>query len=96
VIGLASAVFGAGWGLVLPSIDDEVSEFVPVEFRADALSLRNSTTFLGRTIAPVLFASLAPVWGYRVLLLTAGVVGFGGGLVGLVLSRWSNSTARIR
>ncbi|KAB1189213.1 MFS transporter [Haloferax sp. MBLA0077] len=87
MLGLASVVFGAGWGLVLPSIDDEVSEFVPVEFRAEALSLRNSTTFLGRTIAPILFTALAPFWGYRLLLLVAGAVGFASGLVGWILSR---------
>ncbi|WP_336360295.1 MFS transporter [Haladaptatus sp. ZSTT2] len=86
-VGLASFVFGAGWGLVLPAIDDDVSEFVPVEFRAEALSLRNSTTFLGRTLAPVLFASLAPFWGYQSLLLAAGVLGFASGLGGWLLSR---------
>jgi MFS family permease len=87
-IGLAGVVFGAGWGLTLPSIDDEVSEFVPGEVRAEALSLRNSTTFLGRTLAPVVVASLAAVWSYPTILLAAGVAGFAAGLVGLVLSRW--------
>ncbi len=91
LVGVASAVFGAGWGLVLPSIDDEVSEFVPVEFRAEALSLRNSTTFLGRTLAPILFTALAPFWGYRLLLLVAGVVGFASGLLGWILSRWNSN-----
>ena len=86
-IGLAGVVFGAGWGLTLPSIDDEVSEFVPGEVRAEALSLRNSTTFLGRTLAPVIVTGLAAVWSYPVILLAAGVVGFASGLVGLVLSR---------
>ncbi|SFR94521.1 Predicted arabinose efflux permease, MFS family [Halomicrobium zhouii] len=85
-IGLASTVFGAGWGVVLPSIDDEVTEFVPPEVRGEALSLRNSTTFLGRTLAPVLFATLSVTWGYRVILLFAGIVGFIAGVIGWVLS----------
>lgn len=92
VIGLASVVFGAGWGLTLPSIDDEVSEFVPGEVRAEALSLRNSTTFLGRTLAPVVVTGLAVTWSYPVILLAAGVAGFASGLVGLVLSRWPTTT----
>jgi ACDE family multidrug resistance protein len=84
----AAAVFGAGWGIVLPSIDDQVSEFVSTRYRAEALSLRNSTTFLGRTLAPVLFALLGVVWGYRPLLLAAGLIGFASGLFGMMLSRW--------
>lgn len=91
-IGIASIVFGAGWGIVLPSIDDEVSEFVPASLRGEALSLRNSTTFLGRTLAPVLFASLAVPFGYRLLLLAAGIAGFAAGLVGWVLSRWGEGS----
>ncbi len=91
LLGLAGLVFGAGWGVTLPSIDDEVSEFVPAGLRAEALSLRNSTTFLGRTVAPLVFTSLAATWGYQPLLLVAGIVGFASGLVGLVLSRWQPS-----
>lgn len=91
-IGIASIVFGAGWGIVLPSIDDEVSEFVPAALRGEALSLRNSTTFLGRTLAPVLFASLAVPFGYRPLLLAAGIAGFAAGLAGWLLSRWGESS----
>jgi len=74
VIGLATIVFGTGWGLALPSIDSAVSELVAARYRAGALSLRNSTTFLGRTVGPVLFAGIAVRTGYRPLLLAAGVV----------------------
>jgi MFS transporter, ACDE family, multidrug resistance protein len=86
-IGVSGTVFGAGWGVTLPAIDDDVSEFVSAEFRAEALSLRNSATFLGRSVAPVLFTSLATLWTYSFLLLVAGVVGFASGLLGMVLSR---------
>ncbi|WP_411966003.1 MFS transporter [Haloferax sp. YSMS24] len=93
IIGLSSIVFGAGWGLVLPSIDDEVSEFVSLEYRAEALSLRNSTTFLGRAVAPLIFTALAPMWGYQQLLLAAGILGFASGLFGWGLSEsLSNDT----
>lgn len=88
----ASVVFGAGWGITLPSIDDEVSEFIPREARAEALSLRNSTSFLGRALAPVVVTGLAATWSYPDILLAAGVVGFAVGLLGLVLSRWPTVT----
>lgn len=87
-LGFAGIVFGVGWGVTLPSIDDEVSEYVPASLRAEALSLRNSATFLGRAIAPVIFTTLAVSLGYQTLMLAAGVVGFLAGLVGLVLARW--------
>jgi len=74
VIVLATVVFGTGWGLALPSIDSAVSELVAARYRAGALSLRNSTTFLGRTVGPVLFAGIAVRTGYQPLLLAAGVV----------------------
>lgn len=94
IIGLSSVVFGTGWGFVLPSIDDQVSEFVSLEYRAEALSLRNSTTFLGRTVAPIVFTGLSVVWGYQLLLLAAGILGFVSGLLGWVLSQGLTAATR--
>lgn len=85
LIAVATVGYGAGWGLVLPSIDAGVSDIVPPQFRAGALSLRNSASFLGRAAGPVLFTALAAGSGYRVLLLAAGVSAFAfGGLLLLV------------
>ena len=85
LIAVATVGYGAGWGLVLPSIDASVSDIVPPQFRAGALSLRNSASFLGRAAGPVLFTALAAGSGYRVLLLAAGVSAFAfGGLLLLV------------
>ncbi|MGM0590276.1 MAG: MFS transporter [Halobacteriota archaeon] len=77
-------VVGVGIGLVLPSVDAEVTRLVPAEVRAGALSLRNSTTFLGRASGPVVFASLALVTGYPALLLASGLVALAGALVAAV------------
>lgn len=74
LIAVATLGFGAGWGMTLPSIDAAVSDLVPTQFRAGALSLRGSATFLGRAAGPILFTSLAVQHGYRVLLLLAGIV----------------------
>ena len=80
-------VFGAGVGLTMPSVDALLSGLVPQEYRAGALSLRNSTTFLGRAVGPVLFAGIAVETGYEVLLLVAGVVAVAGGVAVIALAR---------
>lgn len=79
VIAVATAIIGAGIGLVLPSVDAEVSNRVASEYLAGALSLRNSTTFLGRTLGPVAFAGIAATTGYAPLLL-------GGAIAALVVA----------
>lgn len=79
VIALATAIIGAGIGLVLPSVDAEVSDRVASQYLAGALSLRNSTTFLGRTLGPVAFAGIAATTGYAPLLL-------GGSIAALVVA----------
>jgi len=71
---VAIATLGfSGWGVALPSIDTGVSGLVPAQFRADGLSFRGSTRFLGRAVDPSLFATLTPRSGYRLLLLLAGM-----------------------
>ncbi|WP_254530561.1 MFS transporter [Natrinema gelatinilyticum] len=93
-IGVASAIIGAGIGLVLPSVDAEVSGRVTGRYRAGALSLRNSTTFLGRTLGPIAFAGIAATTGYSSLL-------FGGAVVALTVAgfvaagtRWTDDPDR--
>ncbi|WP_101298003.1 MFS transporter [Halegenticoccus soli] len=75
-VSLAMLPVGAGVGLVLPCVDAEVSDAVSGTYRAGALSLRNSTTFLGRSAGPVAFAGLAATTGYPALLLATGVASF--------------------
>lgn len=59
---------------MLPSVDAEVSDRVTSQYLAGALSLRNSTTFLGRTLGPVAFAGVATTTGYAPLLFASAVV----------------------
>ncbi|WP_254547425.1 MFS transporter [Halomarina pelagica] len=73
VVAAAVFVFGAGLGLSVPAVDAAVSHLVPGRFRAGALSIRNSTTFLGRATGPVFFAGVAAATGYRPLLGVAAV-----------------------
>lgn len=87
LIAVATLGFGAGWGMALPSIDAAVSDLVPTQFRAGALSLRGSASFIGRAAGPILFASLAIQNGYRILLLSAGVVAFAFGVLLMLLAR---------
>lgn len=86
VLTVGVAVVGVGLGLSLPSVDAEVSERVDGRYRAGALSLRNSATFLGRAAGPVLFAGLATATGYRLLLLVSGLLAFGLGVLALAVT----------
>ncbi|WP_435179798.1 MFS transporter [Halorussus sp. AFM4] len=82
-----AVVLGAGVGLTMPSVDALLSDLVTTEYRAGALSVRNSVTFLGRAVGPVSFAGIAARTGYRPLLLAAGLVGAAGVAATLALSR---------
>ncbi|WP_440010440.1 MFS transporter [Halomicrococcus sp. SG-WS-1] len=86
-VGVAVTFVGAGLGLSMPSVDAAISGLVSDRYRAGALSIRNSTTFLGRSLGPVLFAGLALTTGYRPLLLGAGLVAFAWSLVVLLATR---------
>jgi len=86
VLALGAVVFGAGLGLSMPSVDAGVSALVPAEFRAGALSLRNSTTFLGRATGPVLFAGVATVTGYDPLLVGGAAVALVAALLAAVVT----------
>jgi MFS family permease len=70
---LGVLVVGVGQGMLLPPIDASISTAVPRRYRAGALSLRNSSAWLGTTLGPILFTSLAAVVGYRSLLLAGGL-----------------------
>ena len=87
MIAVATLGFGGGWGLALPSIDAGVGDLVPEQFRAGAFSLRGTASFAGRAAGPILFTALSGRYGYRTLLLAAGVTALGFAAVLLALSR---------
>jgi MFS family permease len=66
-------VVGVGQGMLLPPIDSSISAAVPRRYRAGSLSLRNSSAWLGTTLGPVLFTTVAGTVGYRLSLLGGGV-----------------------
>lgn len=83
-VALALVPFGVAEGVILPSVDAAVTNVAPRRYRAGALSIRNSTTFLGRAAGPFLFTALATPVGYPTLL---AVSGGGALLVGVVAVR---------
>ena len=93
---VAVGVFGAGSGLSMPAVDAAISDLVTTQYRGGALSLRNSTTFLGRAAGPVLFTGAAATTGYRPLLLVGGIAAFGGGLLVVLVMEWSEDADEIR
>lgn len=87
LVGVSVVFIGAGLGLSMPSVDAAISGLVSPRFLAGALSIRNSTTFLGRAVGPVLFAGLVVSTGYRPLLFGAGLVAVAWGGVVFVTTR---------
>lgn len=87
VIAGAVMFVGAGLGLLLPNVDAALNERVSTAERAGAMSLRTSTTFLGRTTGPVAFVLLAVTagMGYPFLLLVAGGLSVGAATVTLLV-----------
>lgn len=73
LIAAGAVVVGVGFGLALPSIDAAIGRIAPPEYRAGALSIRNGTTFLGRSVGPIVYTSVAIATGYQVLLLASSV-----------------------
>jgi MFS family permease len=75
---LGVLVVGVGQGLVLPPLDAKISSLAPRQYRAGSLSLRTSAAWLGTTIGPVAFTTLAALPGsdYRLLLLGGGLGAF--------------------
>jgi MFS family permease len=74
MLGIAASMLGVGVGLCMPSIDSAISGSIVDEKRASILSVRNSTTFLGRTTGPILYTFAASLFGYESVLLFAGLV----------------------
>ena len=90
--GVIAAVFGAGYGLIFPSVDSSINAIAPSSYRGGALSLRNSATFLGRGTGPLLFALAASFLGYRPVLAIAGGVILLVGVGALLVTRGSSVT----
>jgi MFS family permease len=72
--------FGAGLGIMIPSIDNTVLALASEDLRAGMMGLRTSMLRLGQTVGPVGFTFTAEAYfrstvaGYRWLILGAGLV----------------------
>lgn len=92
-IGGALLVFGIGFGLVMPSLDTTLVGLVSGQLRAGMMGVRTSMLRLGQTLGPIAFTMTAEqafrgsVVGYRWLVLIAGSVAVGSGVVVLLVLR---------
>lgn len=79
-VGAALLAFGAGFGIVMPSIDTTIVTLVSGQLRAGMMGMRTSLLRLGQTLGPVGITATAetafatPLAGYRRLLLLLGIV----------------------
>ncbi|MFH1491460.1 MAG: MFS transporter, partial [Pseudomonadota bacterium] len=68
------ALFGAGMGMVAPSIPVWVGETVPVSFRGRFSSYIGTAGFMGQFISPILFAPVFIFFGIKgIFLIASGV-----------------------
>jgi MFS family permease len=81
---LALVVFGAGHGLVLPSVASGLSGLGPARFRGGVMSVRTSLVLASQAVGPPLFTIPARAVGYETTLLAGGVVAL---VVALVVAR---------
>jgi len=86
-IGVMLVCFGLGFGVVMPSLDTTTAGLVSGQLRASMLGVLTSMLWLGQTVGPVVFTSVAqnafasPLDGYRFLLLFWGAGALLGGLI---------------
>ncbi|ELZ02428.1 MFS transporter [Natrialba asiatica] len=73
VLTVGAVIVGVGFGLALPSIDAAIGRIALPEYRAGALSIRNATTFLGRSAGPVVYTGLTVLASYAALLALSGI-----------------------
>jgi MFS family permease len=69
----ALLVFGAGGGLVTPTVFAAISAMAPDHVRAGVMTLQTTTIGLSQAVGPVLFTLAAGAVGYRATLLAASV-----------------------
>lgn len=98
LVGLALFVFGVGFGLVQPSLDNVIVSFVPSNMRAGMMSVRTSTLRLGQTAGPVVFTLVASgdlgvSVGYTDLFSGIGAVACVSGLLALLTLHYRGTGA---
>lgn len=82
-LGFAAALllFGAGQGVVQPSIDTATSSLVATEYRGGVMSLRTTSIRIGQTVGPPLATAFDAFAGYEAFLLLVGALALVGGVV---------------
>lgn len=94
VVTIALLAFGAGIGVVFPSVDVTILTDVSEELRGGMMGMRTSMIRLGQTVGPIAFTGLAEAYagstgqGYRLMILgTGGAAIVVGGLAYQLLRR---------
>jgi MFS family permease len=75
VIAVSMAVFGAGHGLVMPTVMLWIGEAVPVAFRGRFSSYLGTFGYLGQFSSPILFSPVLYLTGLRGVFVTAAGIG---------------------
>lgn len=79
-VALLLVVFGVGFGVVMPSLNNAVVALAPNQLRASMLGTQTSMLRIGQTVGPLAFTGIAewgfasPVVGYRAVLPAFGLL----------------------
>jgi len=72
LIGTGATIYGAGLGLVLPTVMLWAGELVPFSFRGRIISYMSTVGFLGQFLSPIIFGQFLPIWGLHGVFIVAG------------------------
>lgn len=71
---VAAAIFGLGFGLVLPNLYNALSNRAPFELRSSILAVGTGVSFLGQFASPVVLGVVLKIWGLTAVFYAASVL----------------------
>ncbi|USR90181.1 MFS transporter [Phormidium yuhuli AB48] len=78
---LAAALFGLGFGIVLPNLYNALANLSPFELRASILAVGTGISFLGQFASPVLLGVVLNIWDLATVFYAASILTILAGLL---------------
>ncbi|OAB59522.1 MFS transporter [Phormidium willei BDU 130791] len=78
---VAAAIFGLGFGLVLPNLYNALANISPFELRASILAVGTGISFLGQFASPVVLGVVLNIWGLASVFYAASLLTIAAGLL---------------
>lgn len=78
---LAAAIFGLGFGIVLPNLYNALANISPFELRASVLAVGTGISFLGQFASPVVLGVVLNIWNLDSVFYAASILTIAAGLL---------------